>query len=295
MVEGFQIGPLTIRFYGLILMSGVVAAAILSYFEAKRRGLNTEIVLDSLTWVVIGGVIGARIWHILTPPASMVDQGITTLYYLTHPLDALAIWRGGLGIPGAVAGGALAFYLYARKRGLSFGVWADIFAPGLALGQAIGRWGNFINQEVYGRPTDLPWAITIDPEHRLPEFMDIASYHPLFLYESLFNLANMVFLLWISRQHAEKLKPGDVFLTYLISYPVFRFFMEFLRLDPSFVSGINANQVMMLLVAALSAGWLAWRHRDSLFGKRKMDRGSETQTDQETEEENEQSSRKMIE
>ena len=146
MVEGFQIGPLTVRFYGLILMSGVVAAAVLSYFTAKRRELDTEIVIDSLTWVVIGGVIGARIWHILTPPASMVEQGITTLYYLTHPLDALAIWRGGLGIPGAVAGGALAFYLYARKRGLRFGVWADIFAPGLALGQAIGRWGNFINQ-----------------------------------------------------------------------------------------------------------------------------------------------------
>lgn len=271
MVEGFQIGPLTIRYYGLILMSGVVAAAVLSYFEAKRRDLDTEIVLDSLTWIVIGGVIGARIWHILTPPASMVEQGITTMYYLTHPLDALAIWRGGLGIPGAVAGGALAFYLYARKRGLLFGTWADIFAPGLALGQAIGRWGNFINQEVYGSPSDLPWAITIDPAHRLPEFMDVATYHPLFLYESLFNLANMFFLLWISRKLASKLKPGDVFLTYLVSYPVFRFFMEFLRLDRSFVGGINANQVMMLVIATLSAGWLVWRHRESLFGKKEFD------------------------
>ena len=276
MVEGFQIGPLTFRYYGLILMTGVVAAAVLSYFEAKRRGLDTEIVLDSLTWIVIGGVIGARIWHILTPPASMVEQGITTMYYLTHPLDALAIWRGGLGIPGAVAGGALAFYLYARKRGLSFGAWADIFAPGLALGQAIGRWGNFINQEVYGSPTDLPWAITIDPVHRLPEFMDVATYHPLFLYESLFNLANMFFLLWVSRKLVRKLKPGDVFLTYLVSYPVFRFFMEFLRLDRSFVGGINANQVMMLVIATLSAGWLIWRHRDLLFGNKKFDTEDKT-------------------
>jgi phosphatidylglycerol---prolipoprotein diacylglyceryl transferase len=265
MVEEFQIGPLTVRFYGLILMSGVVAAAVLSYFLAKRRKLDTEIVLDSLTWVVIGGVIGARIWHILTPPASMVEQGITTLYYLTHPLAALAIWQGGLGIPGAVAGGALAFYLYARKRGLSFGIWADIFAPGLALGQAIGRWGNFVNQEVYGAPTNLPWAITIDPEHRLPEFMDIATYHPLFLYESLFNLINMALLLWIQRRYSEKHKPGDIFLTYLVTYPVFRFFMEFLRLDRSYVGGINANQTMMLMIAALSAGWLVWRHKDSLL------------------------------
>lgn len=273
MIEGFQIGPLTVRYYGLILMSGVIAAAVLSYFEAKRRNLNTEIVLDSLTWVVIGGVIGARIWHILTPPASMVDQGITTLYYLTHPLDAIAVWRGGLGIPGAIAGGALAFYLYARKRGLRFGTWADIFAPGLALGQAIGRWGNFINQEVYGSPTDLPWAITIDPENRLPVFMDFETYHPLFLYESLFNLANMVFLLWISRRFSEKLKNGDVFLSYLITYPVFRFFMEFLRLDQSFVGGINANQMLMLVIAALSGGWLVWRHCGLLFGSDQSEDG----------------------
>jgi len=119
-MEGIQIGPLTLRFYGMIIMLGVVAAAALSYFQAKKRNLDPEIILDSLTWIVIGGVIGARIWHILTPPASMVEQGITTMYYLTHPVAAIAVWRGGLGIPGAVAGGALAFYLYSRKKGLLF-------------------------------------------------------------------------------------------------------------------------------------------------------------------------------
>ncbi|MEA3327138.1 MAG: prolipoprotein diacylglyceryl transferase [Chloroflexota bacterium] len=267
MVEGIKIGPLTLSYYGMLIMAGVVCATVLSYFEAKKRGFNTEVVLDSLTWIVLGGIIGARIWHILTPPASMVEQGITTYYYLTHPLDAIAIWRGGVGIPGAVAGGALAFYLYARKRDINFGSWADIFAPGVALGQAIGRWGNFINQEVYGSPTNLPWAITIDPEHRLPEFMDVATYHPLFLYESLFNLANMGFLLWLSHRFSKKLKPGDVFLTYLISYPVYRFFMEYLRLDNSFVGGINANQTLMIVIAVLSSGFLIWRHRRSLFPK----------------------------
>ncbi len=261
MITGIKIGPFTLNFYGLIIMIGVIAAAVLSYFEAKRRKLNTDVIMDCLTWVVLGGVIGARLWHILTPPASHVEQGITTLYYLTHPLDAIAIWRGGLGIPGAVAGGALAFYIYARKRGLIFGLWADIFAPGLALGQAIGRWGNFINQEVYGRPTNLPWAITIDPAHRLPEFMEYTTYHPLFLYESLFNLANMGFLLWILRRYQDKLKNGDVFLTYLVTYPIFRFFMEFLRLDNSYVGGINANQTLMIVIAVISAGFLLWRHR----------------------------------
>ena len=261
MITGIKIGPLTLNFYGLIIMVGVVAAAVVSYFEAKRRKLNTDIILDSLTWIILGGVIGARIWHIFTPPASMVAQGITTQYYLTHPLAAIAIWRGGLGIPGAVAGGALAFYLYSKKRGLDFGQWADIFAPGLALGQAIGRWGNFINQEVYGMPSDLPWAIRIDPQHRLPEFMEYETYHPLFLYESLFNLLNMGFLLWISRRYSHKLKNGDVFLTYLITYPVFRFFMEFLRLDNSFVGGINANQTLMIVIAVLSFGAIIWKHR----------------------------------
>lgn len=263
MGNGIKIGPLTLNYYGMILMFGVIAAAVLSYFEAKRRKQNTDILMDSLTWIVLGGVIGARIWHVLTPPASMVEQGITTLYYLTHPLAAIAIWRGGLGIPGAVAGGALAFYLYARKRDISFGLWADIFAPGLALGQAIGRWGNFVNQEVYGSPTNLPWAITIDPQHRLPEFMEYATYHPLFLYESLFNLANMGFLLWLSRKFSDKLKRGDVFLTYLVTYPIFRFFMEFLRLDNSFVGGINANQTMMIVIAILAGGLIIWRHRKS--------------------------------
>ena len=249
------------------MLGGIIAASILSYFIAKRQGKNTDVILDSLTWIVVGGVIGARIWHILTPTASNVAQGITTMYYLTHPLDAIAIWKGGLGIPGAVAGGALAFYLYARKRKLHFGEWADVFAPGLALGQAIGRWGNFINQEVYGSPSTLPWAITIDPANRLPEYQDIATYHPLFLYESIFNLLNMGFLLWLSRKYADKLKGGDVFLTYLVSYPIFRFFMEFLRLDSSMVGGINANQTMMLVIAVASAGFLVWRHRDTLFKK----------------------------
>jgi len=261
MATGIKIGPLTLNFYGLLIMIGVVAAAILAYFEAKRQKQDTEVVMDSLTWIVIGGVIGARIWHILTPPASMVTQGITTQYYLTHPFAAIAIWRGGLGIPGAVAGGALAFYLYARKKNLNFSVWADIFAPGVALGQAIGRWGNFINQEVYGSPTDLPWAITIDEQHRLPEFMEYSTYHPLFLYESLFNLANMGFLLWLSRKFKEKLHPGDVFLSYLITYPMFRFFMEYLRLDNSFVGGINANQTLMIVIATLAAVFIVWRHR----------------------------------
>jgi len=165
-------------------MLGAVAGAWIASREARRRGENPDLIWDSLTWILVGGILGARLWHILTPPSSMIEQGITTAYYLTHPLDALAIWRGGLGIPGAVIGGVLALYLFSRKKGIQFSIWLDIGAPGLALGQAIGRWGNFVNQELYGLPTDLPWAITIDPANRLAEFANQATYHPLFLYES---------------------------------------------------------------------------------------------------------------
>lgn len=258
---GFQLGPLFIRYYGIIIMLGVLAAAWLSEREARRRDVNGELVWDGLVWVLIGGIVGARIWHILTPPESMTSVGITTKFYLTHPLDALAIWHGGLGIPGAVVGGLLALYLFARRNKLDFAVWVDIVAPALALGQAIGRWGNFVNQELYGAPTDLPWAIYIDPQHRLPNYQDVAYYHPLFLYESLWNLANMAFLLWLGHRHQDRLRSGDLFLVYLVVYPIGRFFLEFLRLNPSEVAGININQTLMLVVALLSAGALIWRHR----------------------------------
>jgi phosphatidylglycerol:prolipoprotein diacylglycerol transferase len=260
MLTGFQIGPLHIRFYGIIIMIGALAAAWLASVEARRRGENQEMVWDALVWVLIGGIIGARIWHILTPPPTMVAQGITTQFYLTHPLDALAVWRGGLGIPGAVMGGVLALYVFCRKKGQNFLLWVDIATPGLALAQAIGRWGNFVNQEIYGLPTNLPWAIRIDPQHRLPGYQDQEYYHPLFLYESLWSLASVVFLLWLARRFGDRMKPGDLFLVYLITYPLGRFMLDFLRLDPSMVAGLNANQTLMAVVALTSAGILLWRH-----------------------------------
>jgi phosphatidylglycerol:prolipoprotein diacylglycerol transferase len=258
MPDGFFIGPIHVRFYGIILMLGAVAGAWLATREAKRRGYEPDIVWDLLTYLLIGGIIGARLWHILTPPPS---SGITASWYFTHPLDALAIWKGGLGIPGAVMGGIVVLYFYARKRKLNFAEWTDIVAPSIALGQAIGRWGNFFNQELYGAPTNLPWKIYIDPQHRLTGFTDVEYYHPLFLYESLWNLGNMFLLLWISRRFGERLKKGDLFLIYLITYPVGRFLLDFLRLDASQVAGININQTVMAIVAVLSTAVLLWRHR----------------------------------
>lgn len=261
---GIHFGTLfSIHFYGVIIMTGVIAAASLARRQARKAGEDPEVIWDALAWVVIAGIIGARLWHILTPPPSFVERGITVQYYLTHPLEAIAVWNGGLGILGAVAGGVLALFFFLRKRGLSFGKWVDIIAPGLALAQAIGRWGNFVNQELYGAPSKLPWAIYIDPQHRLPELKDVAYYHPLFLYESLWNLANMALLLWVSKRFKDQILPGDVFLVYLVVYPVGRFLLEFLRIDASAVAGININQWVMAAIALAALLGLIIRHRFS--------------------------------
>jgi phosphatidylglycerol---prolipoprotein diacylglyceryl transferase len=259
---GIYIGNLQIvAYYGIILMFGAVVAAFLADFRARQRGLDSEIVWDGLVYVLIAGIIGARLWHVFTPPPSMMAQGFTTQFYLTHPLDLLNLRKGGLGIPGAVIGGALALLWYTHKKGLSFMTWADIAAPGVPLAQAIGRWGNFINQEVYGAPSNLPWAITIDPLHRLPEYQDVATYHPLFAYEGLWNLLTVILIFWLEKRFSDKLKPGDMLLTYLVSYPLARFFLEFIRLDASQIAGVNFNQVFMLVIAIAAAVVLFLRHR----------------------------------
>lgn len=260
MPQGFQIGPLTIRYYALIILAGALLGAWLASVEAKRRGKDSNLVWDILPWLLVGGIIGARLWHVFTPSASNVAMGLTTKYYLTHPLQILMIWNGGLGIPGAVIGGALALWIYCRATKQKFLEWADIIAPSLLIGQAIGRWGNFINQELYGSPSNLPWAITIDPRYRLPGFETVAKYHPLFLYESVLNLLAAGILLYVGRKYKNKLYRGDIFLLYLVLYPVIRFALEYLRLDPSPVAGININQTVMGIVAVFSITILIIRH-----------------------------------
>jgi phosphatidylglycerol---prolipoprotein diacylglyceryl transferase len=269
MPSGFFIGTLEIHFYGIIIVSGAILGAWLATREAQRRGHNPDIVWDMLIYLMIGGIIGARIWHVLTPSPDILVRDPTTgamvnPYFAggtVHILDMLAIWKGGLGIPGAVIAGAIVLYFYARANKLNFAEWVDIIAPSLALGQAIGRWGNYFNQELYGAPTNLPWKIFIDPAHRLAEYSNVAYYHPLFLYESLLSFFNMFLLIWLSRRYADRLKMGDIFLVYLILYPIDRFLLEFLRLNSSLVGGININQTVMGVVAVCATAVLYFRHR----------------------------------
>jgi len=253
-----------LRFYGLILMTGAFLGGWLAAREAKRRGHNPELVWDGLIWALIGGIIGARLWHIFTPSPSQVEAGLDTAYYLnlTNLVTvfnlggteiklpaALAVGNGGLGIPGAVIGGLIGLYFYVRQQKLVFIEWLDIVAPAVALGQAVGRWGNFVNQELYGAPTTLPWAITIDAPYRLPGFTDPAlKFHPLFLYESIGTALICAGLIYLSRRYAEKLRPGDLFWLYCIAYPALRFFLDFIRLDNAKVLGLNANQSFMVII-----------------------------------------------
>lgn len=248
MTTGFKLGFLTIHYYALLILLGMTLGLFMTWRRAVMRGKSMDFLIDALPWVFVGGVVGARVWHILTPPQSMVSHGITTRYYLTHLLEAIAIWKGGIGIIGAMAGGGLALWLFSRKRGAAFNEWLDILAPGLALAQSIGRWGNYINQEVYGLPSDLPWAIHIDLQHRLPGFTEFASYHPLFLYEAIWSFLNMLLVLWLGRKYQNELKNGSLFLVYLIFYGVGRIGLEFLRLDISTWQGVNLNQTAMLVV-----------------------------------------------
>lgn len=258
MSDGFMIFGLKVHYYGIIIMLGALAAAYLATREAKRRNLDPDIIWDILPWVLVAGIIGARLWHIFTPPESSLINGKNP--YFIYPLDMLKIWNGGLGIPGAVMGGALALFIYCRQKKLSFPAWVDIIAPGLALAQAIGRWGNFVNQEVYGLPSTLPWAIFIDSAHRLPGYENIATYHPTFLYESIWNLLNMGLLLFLGHKHADKLKDGDLFLIYLLVYSTGRFALEFVRIDYSPIAGININQALMAVVFILALIGLVLRH-----------------------------------
>ena len=265
---------LFLRYYGIIIMSGALAAAIVTSRLLREERKNPEIAYDALIWVLILGVIGARLYHIFTPSISLREQGITTAWYLTHPLDMLKTTRGGLGMPGAIIGGVIGLYLFARRRKIEFGALIDMVAPGVALAQAIGRWGNFVNQELYGPPTDLPWGIFINPANRLAGYEPFERFHPLFLYESLWNLLNFAVLLWLWRNRRDRLQPGDIFLAYLVGYPVGRFFLEFLRLDFVPLFGINFNQVLMLAVA-IAAGAAIYRRNQAHPSKpRKRTRSS---------------------
>lgn len=245
-----HLGPLEIRWYGLLILTGAILGAFVATQEAKRKGENPDIVWDALLWVLPTGLLGARLYHV----ASAWDL------YKDDLLRIVTDWRG-LGIYGAIAGGFLALWLYCRLNKQNLVRWLDIGAPGIILAQAIGRWGNFFNQELYGKPTDLPWAIYIDPAHRLPGYEQFERFHPTFLYESLWNLTMCLLLLWVARRYTHWLLEGDVFLLYIAFYGVGRAWVQTLRLDQWIVGqSIPFEQVLPAALALLAGIGILLRH-----------------------------------
>ncbi|MDX1662358.1 MAG: prolipoprotein diacylglyceryl transferase [Candidatus Promineifilaceae bacterium] len=231
------------------------------------RVWNPGHVWNGLIWCLILGVIGARLYHVLTPSPSMAAVGIEgPLDYLRNPYYLLNIRRGGLGIFGGIAGGALGLLIYAYRLRLPALAWADIAAIGLALGQSVGRWANFVNQELYGAPTDLPWAIFIDPAHRLSPFVEFERFHPAFLYESVWNFLVFLLLLFLWRRYRARLLTGDLVALYLILYGVGRVLMETVRLDSATLAlfgidvGMAVATAVSLVLALVMVGWLLVRH-----------------------------------
>lgn len=230
------------------------------------RAWSPDHVWNGLIICVIFGVIGARLYHVLTPPPSMAAVGITSpLDYFRNPGQLINLRNGGLGIYGGLAGGALGLVIYTWRRRLPLWGWADLAVVGMALGQVIGRWGNFFNQELYGRPTTVSWALYVDPSHRLLEYAEFERFHPAFLYESLWSLLAFVVLYWLARKHASALMRGELTALYLIFYAIGRTLLETVRLDSRSIMLGNTDlaipiaTVVSLSVAIIAAGWIAWR------------------------------------
>lgn len=252
---GIHIGPLYIRFYALVLIGAAVFAAWVVAWRARNRGLDPNHVWDGLFWALIPALIGARIYHILTPSPSL-----GTSYYVENPLRIFEVWNGGLGIYGALVGGFIGARFYARRHKQPILQWLDLIAPAVAFGQAIGRWGNFINQELFGAPTTLPWAVVIPPERRPIGFEQFSTFHPLFLYESLWSLAAGIILIWASNRFRDWLRDGDITVLYLMQYAVIRFLLDFLRLDSHLSGALTTAQLVSLATFVIGAGVLVWRH-----------------------------------
>lgn len=253
-----KIGPFAIHWYGILIVAGALAGAFVAAREARRRGWDPEHIWNSLFLTLLLGIIGARLYHVLTPSPS---SGLSISHFLEHPEAIFATWQGGLGIYGAIAGGVLGFYIYTRMARLDFLSWLDLAMIGLPLGQAIGRWGNFVNQELYGKPTDLPWAIYIDSQHRYLGFEEFEYFHPTFLYESLWNLMVFGLLLYLAHRFGERLLRGEITNIYLILYPVGRIWLEFLRLDSLTVGQVPVAQIISAIVVALAVFVLIARRK----------------------------------
>lgn len=249
----WQLGPVPVRAYALCIIVGIVAAIWLAERRWVARGGSPGVISDIALWAVPFGIVGGRLYHVVTDPQLYFGPG-------RDPWRAFAVWNGGLGIWGAVALGALGVWLGARRAGVPFSDLAWAIAPAVPLGQAIGRWGNWFNQELFGRPTDLPWGLAIDPENRPEGYESVETFHPTFLYESMWDLALVAGLLWVSKQY--RVTGAQLFALYVMGYTLGRGWIEYLRIDSvNHLFGVRLNvwtSIVVFLAAAVGF-WVATR------------------------------------
>ncbi len=262
-----QLGPLPVYWYGIAYAVGLAVSYLVLVRQARRFGQDPELVANGIIVIAVAALIGGRLYHV-------IDQW--QLYKDDLPRIILPPYSG-LGVYGGLVTGTLAFIVLVRYHRVNAWVWADIVAPALFTMQAIGRWGNFFNQELYGPPTSLPWGIAVDCAHRIgdhgiPQYAcaqfpeATTAFHPLFLYESISGIVGAAFLIWLSRRRPYRLRPGDQILIFFIWYPVVRFLLEDLRTGNWVVGGIPTAQIMSVLFALGSFLILLYRHRSPVAG-----------------------------
>lgn len=245
--KAIEIGPVSLRAYGLMIALGVLAGIELVRRRFAAKGLDPDDVSAIALWAVPAGLIGARLYHVITDWKRFQGDW----------WSAFAVWEGGLGVPGGILLGTLVGVWVTKRRGIDLGLAADAFAPGIPLAQAIGRLGNWFNQEVFGRPTDLPWGLQIDPQYRPERYIHSPTFHPTFAYEALWNLALVALLLWLDKRGV--VRRGRLFAVYILGYGLGRFWVEALRSDAaSLILGVRINLWVSGLLVVGGLGWLLW-------------------------------------
>ena len=263
-IFSFHIGSFefALRWYGVLVMTGVVIAGWFASREVSRRGENGESIWDALIWILPPGIIGARLWYV----ANATLGG--NPYYIQNPVQIINIPQGGLHFYGGLLFGAVAMFFYLRHYKMDLWLFLDAIAPATLLGQALARPANFINQELYGQPTTLPWGIPIDAAHRIGVYQDLTQFplttrfHPTFAYEMIWNFLAFALIIYLSRRFASQMKPGTPFFGWLVLAGVGRFLIEFFRPDQPRVGGtwISTTQVVAFFMALVGLLMLAYRY-----------------------------------
>jgi phosphatidylglycerol---prolipoprotein diacylglyceryl transferase len=243
----FEVGPITVRWYGILMATAILVGFWLAHRRAVEEDLPADDLLRAAQWAVVAGLIGARLYEV----------AFNWDYYGRYPSKIIAVWEGGLAMHGGLIAGPLIGVLLAWRLRLPILRSLDVIAPSMVLGQAIGRWGNFFNEEAFGRPNDLPWKLYISPAHRPPEFRNQEFFHPTFLYESLWDLLVFVVLVWWVRPRVRR-HPGAIFFSYIGLYSVGRYFIESLRLDSFWVGSLRVPQLASVAGVLVAVAGLLW-------------------------------------